>query len=169
MAIAITAGKIHLAIDTIGIRKQCLLDNAHRLDKPAPVHYAQKPETADTVANGDLIGSFLPVSRLHQLLNSHARFNELLLNPVQRQCQSGTASLQLAHKFRNKRLGHRRVRACHVCNYQNQIFGILLCAFDHLPGPEKSEVPVTSARGNTDCDVMDICDQGQTHHDGNRP
>ena len=65
MAIAITRGKIHHAVNGSGILPQFFLGDAQRLDEFAPVLCPQEPEAADAVADGDLIGGLLLVSRLH--------------------------------------------------------------------------------------------------------
>ena len=69
MAVAITRGKIHLAVDPYRIPLQGLLNHAVRLDKLAPVHGRQKPETADAIADGDLVNGLLLGLGLHQLLD----------------------------------------------------------------------------------------------------
>ena len=89
MTVAVTGGKIHLAVDAAGILTQGLLDNAHRLDELAPVHRPQETEAADAVAHGDLIGGLLLVLRLHQLLDRQAGLGEPLLDPGERQGQGG--------------------------------------------------------------------------------
>ena len=72
VAVAVTGGKIHLAIDVPRVLAQGLLDNAHRLDELAPVHRAQETEAADAVAHRNLIGGLLLVLRPHQLLDRQA-------------------------------------------------------------------------------------------------
>ena len=84
VTVVVTGGKIHLAVDFTGILTQCLLDHAHRLDELAPVHRAQKPKTADAVADGDLVDGLLLGFRLHQLFNRLPRLGEPLLDPGER-------------------------------------------------------------------------------------
>src|SRR4030042_7097881 len=68
VTVAITGGKIHLAVASARILTQHLLDNAHPLDELAPVHRSQKSEAADAVADGDLFGGLLLTLRPYQPL-----------------------------------------------------------------------------------------------------
>ena len=169
VTVAVTGGKIHLAVDAAGILTQGLLDNAHRLDELAPVHRPQKAEAADAVADGDLVGGLLLVLRLHQLLDRQAGLGEPLLNPGERQCQSGALSLQPARKFRNKRAHHRRVRPRHVRDHQNQALRVLLGDLRHLVRPIVGEVSVDPVGGDPGCNAPEILDQRQAQHDGDGP
>src|SRR3990172_7774318 len=47
MAVTVTGGKIHFAVNAAGILAQSLVDNAHRLDELLPVHRAQEAKAAD--------------------------------------------------------------------------------------------------------------------------
>ena len=97
MTVFIARRKIHAAIHIAPILQQNLFDDTHRLHKHAPIVSAQKTQTADTVANGNLINRLLLIFRLHHLLNGHAFFGQTLFNPGQRQGQCGAMALQTAY------------------------------------------------------------------------
>ncbi len=85
VAVTIAGGEVHLAINSARILAQYRLHDAHGLDELAPVEIAEKAQTADAVADGDLIGGLLLDFRLHQLLDFQPIFRETLLDPGQRQ------------------------------------------------------------------------------------
>ena len=62
---------------------------------------------------------------LHQLLDAQARLGQPLLDPGQRQGQSGAVPLQAAREFRDKSADHGRIRPRHVRDHQNQVLRIL--------------------------------------------
>ena len=72
VTVVVARDKIHFAVYAAGILAQRLFDHAHRLDELAPVHGSEKSETADSIADGNLVGGLLLVLRLHQLLNGQA-------------------------------------------------------------------------------------------------
>ena len=66
------------------------------------------------------------LSDLHQLLDRQAEFGEPLLDPGQRQRQRGALPLQPARELGDERAAHRRVRARHVGDHQDQALRIAL-------------------------------------------
>src|SRR5579864_4251306 len=48
---AVARGKIHFAVDALWVLAQGVLDDAHRLDKLAPISGIQEPEAGDAVAD----------------------------------------------------------------------------------------------------------------------
>ena len=169
MAVAITGSEIHPAIGASRILAQRLLDDAHGLDELAPVRRAQKPQAADAVADRDLIGGLLLVLRLDQLLDRQARFGQSLLDPGQRQSQGGALALQTARELRDERADHRRIRARHVGDHQNQALRILLGGLGHLVRPGAGEVSLGPADGDAHADAAQVLDQRQPQHDGDGP
>ena len=169
MAVAIAGNEIHPAIDATRILAQRLLDDAHGLDELAPVRRAQDPQAADAVADGNLIGGLLLVLRLDQLLDRQARFGQSLLDPGQRQGQGGAPALQAARQLRDERADHRRIRARHVRDHQNQALRILLGGFAHLVRPGAGQVSLGTAGGDAHADAAQVLDQRQAQHDGDRP
>ena len=67
--IAVAGREIHPAIYAAGIFAQRSFDQAHGLDKLAPVHRAQDTEAADAVAHRDLVRCLLLVLGLHQMVD----------------------------------------------------------------------------------------------------
>ncbi len=169
VTVAIPGGKIHLAVDSARILTQYLLDNAHRLDELAPVHRPQKSEAADAVADGNLIGGLLLVLRLHQLLNRQAGLGEPLLNPGERQGQSGALSLQPAGQFGDKRTHQRRARPRHIRDHENQVLRVFLGDLRHLVRPVVGAVSVGPVGGDPGSNAAEILDQGQAQHDRDGP
>ena len=169
MAVAITGGKVHRSVDAARILTKDLFDGAHGLDELTPVGRPQESETADAVADGNLIGRLLLVARLHQMLDRQTRLGESLLDPRQRQRQSRALSLQAARELRNKRSRHGRARPRHVCDHQDQALRVLRRRLYHLIGPGFRQVPVHPAGGRPRDDASEILDQRHTQHDGDRP
>ena len=169
VAIAITRGKIHPAVNAADVLTQDLLDRAHGLDKLAPVHRAEQAETRDAVADGNLVGGLALVLRLDQLLDRRAGFRKALLNPGERQGQGGALPLQPARQFRHERTHQGRIRPRHVRNHQNQALGILLGGRGHLVRPIVGVVAVDPVAGDARRNAAEILHQRQTEHDGQSP
>ena len=73
MPVAVSRGETHFAVHTLRVLAQRALDDAHRLDKLAPIGGIQESETGDAVADGNLVGGLPLVLRPHQLLNRRSR------------------------------------------------------------------------------------------------
>ena len=84
MAVLIAGGKIHRAIDVARVAAQGLLDHAHRLDKDAPVHGPEKPQTADGIAHGDPVRGLLVVLRPYQVFDGQMGLGQSLFDPGER-------------------------------------------------------------------------------------
>ena len=169
VAIAIAGGKIHRAVGCRRILAQGLFDHAHRLNKRAPVHSRQKSETADAVADGDLVDGLLLILRLHGLLNRQSGFGEPLFDPGERPCQRRALALQPAGELRHKCTRHRRAGPCHVGDHQNETLRILLRDLHHLICPEVGAVAVDSMCCHPRRRAPEIFDQCQAEHDGDSP
>ena len=169
MTVSIAGGKIHLAVDAILILTQDVLDNAHPLDELSPVHRSQKSEAAYAVAYGNLIGGQLLALRLHQPLDRQAGLGKPLLNPGERQRQSGALPLQPARKFRDKRTHHWRDRPRHIRDCQDQAFRVFLRDLRHLVCPVVGEVSVDPVGGDPGSNASEILDKCQTQHDRDCP
>ncbi len=169
VAIAVAAGEIHRGVGRARVRAQGLFDHAHGLDEIAPVHRPEKAQTADAVADRDLVGRLLLVAGAHQLLDAQARLGKLLFDPRQRQGQCGPLSLQAARKLRHERRGHRRIRSRHVRDHQDQALRILAGNLRQLARPRDGHIPIQPAGGDAHRDAAQILDQRQTQHDGDGP
>ncbi len=169
MAVAIAGGELHPPVHPARIVAQDPLDHAHGLDELAPVHRTQGAQTADAVADGDLIGGLLLVLDLDQLLDRQAGLGELLLDPGQRQGQGGTLALKTARQLRDEGAGHGRIRARHVRDHQDQILGVALGHRRHLVGPAVGQILVGAAGGDPDRDAAQILDQREPQHDRDGP
>ena len=169
MAIAIAGGKIHPAIGSARILSQRVLDDTLGLDECAPVRRAENPQTADAVADRDLIGGLLLVLRVHEVLDGQTRFRQPLLDPGQGQCQRGTASLQAPCEFRDEAADHRRIRVRHVGDYEDQALGIADCGLRHLLRPRRSQVSLCPTGSDAHTDATQILDDCQPQHDRDRP
>ena len=169
MPVVIPRGEIHLPVYAFGILAQLLFDAAHRLDKFTPIHRTQKTQTADAIADRNLICRLALRFRLNHLFNRQAGLGKPLLDPVQRQRQCGVMPLQTPRQHRHKRVRQRRIRPCHVGNHQNQAFRVFLGDFAHLIGPDVCLVTVDHAGGDPRADTAQILDQRQTQHDRNGP
>ena len=66
-----------------------------------------------------------------------ARLGQPLLDPGERQRQRGALSLQPARQLGDERAHHRRVRARHVRDHQDQALGIVLGDVHHLVRPRR--------------------------------
>ena len=169
MAVQITACKVHPCVGIGRILAQRLLDQAHRLDKFAPIHRSQHPQAADAVTDRHLIGRLLLALRLHQLDGSQAGFREPLFDPRKWQGESRPPALQAAHEFGDKRAGQRRVRARHVGDHQDQALRIVLDRLHHLVGPGCGPASFDPPGRDAHADATQILDYRQPQHDRNRP
>ena len=169
VAVTVARRKIHHSVDAARIFPQLLLDSAHCLDELAPVHRSQKAKTADRIADRYLHAGLFLRFRLDQMLDRKAGFRKPLLDPGQWQRERGAVSLQPARQFGDERTHHRRVRARHIRNHQDQAVGIVFRDVQHLVRPYGGPAPVDGARGNSRADAAQILDQGQTQHDRDRP
>ena len=169
VTVAVACRKLHRAINPARILAQYGFYHAHRLDELAPIDRAEKAETADTVADRNLVCSLLLVFRLHQLFDRQMRFRELLFDPCQRQGQRRTLPLQTARKLRDERASHRRRRSRHVGNHEDQVFGSLFGNLHHLIGPGIGQVALGSAGRQSHPDAAEILDQGEPQHDRDGP
>ncbi len=169
VAIAITGGKIHPLVRAAWVFAQCFLDDAHCLDKFAPVRRSEKTETADTVAHRELIGGLSLVFRAHTLFDRPARLGQALFDPGERQRQRRPLALQTTSKLRDERTLHRRIRARHVGDHEDQTLRILRRHLRHPIGPVVGAVATGAGRCDPNGDPSEVLDQGKPQHDGNGP
>ncbi len=169
MAVSIAGGKIHPAIDAAWILPQRVLDDALRLHECAPVGCAENPETANTVADRDLVGGLLLVLGLHEVLDGQTRFRQAQLDPGQGQCQGGPASLQAPRELGDEAADHRRIRARHVGDHQDQALGIADCRLRHPLCPGSGQVSLAPTGCDAHADATKILDHCQPQHDRDRP
>ena len=146
MAIAVPAGEIHPRVGLGRVRAQGPFDDTHRFDEGAPIHRREMPQTADAVADRDLIRRLLLITGAHQLLDAQARLRQPLLDPCEWQCQGRPMPLEATCKLRYERRGHGRVRARHVSDHQDQILGILKGDLRQLVRPDRRQIPIQSCR-----------------------
>ena len=106
---------------------------------------------------------------LHHPFDGESRFGEPVLDPGQRQSQSRGLALQAPRQFRDERAHHRRVRARHVRDHQNQAGRVVLGDVHHLVRPGFGLVAVERAAGDTGCHPAQILDQRQPQHDRDAP
>ena len=165
--VAVAAGEVHRGVH--GILAQRALDHAHRLDELAPVGRAQQAQAADAVAHRDLVGSLLLGFGLHQLLDGRTGFGKPLLDPGERQCERGALPLQPARQLSDERAHHRRVRARHVGNHQDQALRVLRRHRQHLVGPGASAVALGGGRDEARRHAPQVLEQCKAQHDRDRP
>ena len=167
--IAVAGREVHPAVEPARIFPQLLLDGAHRLDKLAPVHRTQKAQAADGIADRDLFAGLFLRFHLDQLLDRLARLGKSLLDPREGQGERCAVSLQQARQLGDERTHHRRVRARHVGDHENETLRIVLGDLQHLVGPRRGPAPVDRAPRDPGADTAQVLDQRQPQHDGNGP
>ena len=126
LAIAVARREVHPAINAAGILEQGLLDDTLGLDKFLPIHRTEDTQAADAVADRHLVGGLRLVLGLNQLRDAQTGFRQVLLDPGQRQRQRRPPPLQATDEFGDEGAGHRRLRARHVGDHQNQVLRIIL-------------------------------------------
>ena len=87
----------------------------------------------------------------------------------QRQRQGRTLSLQPARKLRHKCACHRRRRACHVGDDEDEALRIPLGGLHHLVGPCVGQIALAPAGSDPHADAAEILDQGEPQHDRDGP
>jgi hypothetical protein len=169
MAIAIAGGKIHPAIDAARILAQRLFDDAHGLDELAPVQRAEQPQTADAVADRDLIGSLLLVLPLDQVLDRQP--------DSERRCSIQVSGKASAGPRPCRRRASSATKAPTIGGFERamsaitriRLLGSLLGGLRHPVGPGIGQVSLVPGGGDAHADAAQILDQGQPQHDRNRP
>ena len=169
MAIVISGGKSHPAVNIGGVLTQLLFDDAHRLDEFAPVDRAQAAKTADAVADRHLVGGLLLRFRLDHLLDRTAAFGKPVLDPRQRERQHRDLSLQTPRELGHERADHPRIGAGHVGDDEDEVRRILLGDAHHLVCPLARLLDVERALRHARGDAAQIFDQRQPEHDRNAP
>jgi hypothetical protein len=169
VAIAIARGEIHPSVQAGRVAAQLELDDADALEELAPVHRAEEPQAADGVADGDLEARLLLRVGLHQLLDRHAGLRQALLDPREGQGKRGALPLQPARQLGDERARHRRVRARHVGDHQDQALGIASGDVHHLVGPGVGAAALLHVRGDQRRDAAQVLDQREAQHDRDGP
>jgi hypothetical protein len=167
--VVVAGREIHRAVEAARIFPQFALDEAHCFDELAPVHRPEEAKAADGVADRDLVAGLLLRFRLHQLLDRESRLGESLLDPGERQRQGGALSLQPARELGDEGAHHRRIRARHVRDHQDQALRVALGDLQHLVGPCIGAVAIDRARGDSRSDAAQVLDERETQHDRNGP
>jgi len=150
-----------LLYDAVRILTQDVLDNAHPLDKLAPVHRPQKSELP-ICCYGNLIGGQLLALRTVQLLDRQAGSESRCSIQVSGSAKSGALPLQPARKFRDKTNSPSADRPRHIRNHQIRLFG----SFSAIPSsglPNSRRGSVDPVGGDPGANAPEILDQCQTH------
>ncbi|MNV55090.1 hypothetical protein D3C71_1473140 [compost metagenome] len=92
-----------------------------------------------------------------------------MLEPGQGQRQRRAVALQPAGQFGDKGAIHRRVRARHVGDHQDQAGRVVLRGFAHGVSPGVGQPAIHVGVGQPDRHAPQVFDQGQAHHDGDGP
>ena len=167
--VAIARREVHRAVHAAGVFPQLVLDDAHRFDELAPVERAQQAQAPDRVADRNLGAGLLLRFGLHEVFDREPRLGQPLLDPRQGQRQGGALSLQAARELGHERAHHRRIRARHVGDDQDQALGVVHGRVQHLLGPLLRPVPVGCAGRDPHADTAQVLDQSEAQHDRNRP
>ena len=161
--------EIHPPVEPARVGAQCRLDPARRLDELAPVHRSEEPQAADRVADRDLCGGLHLGFGMHQLLDRVARLGEALLDPRQRQRQGCALSLQPARQLGDERAHHRRIRARHVRDHQDEALGVAIGDVEHLVRPAVRVAAVDRRGRDARSHAAQVLDQREAQHDRDRP
>ena len=82
MPILVAGGKVHLLIEAGGIGPQRGLHQTHGFDKLLPVRGAQKPQTGNAVAHGNLVGRLTLAFQVNHAFDGQPLFEQLVLDPT---------------------------------------------------------------------------------------
>ena len=169
VAITVARDEIHPGIHACGIGTQRPLDDAHRLDELPPVHHAQEAQTADAIADGNLIDRLGLVVHPLQLLAGQALFGKTVLDPALNGRQRRTLSLQPSAEFLYELVAERRLGLGHVRQHTEDAFRLFLHRRQQAAGPQVGQIPISSPPGNVHRHAPQVLDQPQTQHDRHGP
>src|SRR4029079_9969227 len=169
VAIAVARRELHRGIDAWRVATQNYFTDADGLDKIAPVDRAEKAKAADTVADRHLVRRLLLIRRLHQLFDRQVVFAELLFDPRQGKSQCRALALQTSRQLGHERADHRRRRARHVGDDENQALWVPFGSLHHPVGPGVSQTALGDPGGNPDRYATQVRDQSESQHDRNGP
>ncbi|MDE1927316.1 MAG: hypothetical protein KGL18_08655 [Burkholderiales bacterium] len=169
VAVGVAGCEFHAGIDGGRVLAQRRVDLRELLDEFAPVHRGQQAQAADAVAHRDLCRGLRLHLQLHQLLDRLVALGQVLLDPGQRQCQRRAAAVQLARQLGDEGRRHRRLRARHVGDEQDQALGHAFGDVAHAVGPQAREVALDQAGRDARGDAAQVLDQRQPQHDGHGP
>ena len=169
VAISVARNKIHVGIHVGGIGAQRLLDDAHRLDEFPPVHRAQEAQTADAIADGNLIGRLGLVVRPLQLLAGQALFGEPVLDPALDGRHRRALPLQPAAEFLDELVAERRLGLGHLRQHMEDRCRLFLHRRQQAAGPQVGQIPIAPPPGNVHRHAPQVLDQPQTQHDRHGP
>ena len=175
VAISVARREIHFAIDVrVGrfatrVIAQGLFDHAESFDKLPPIHRRQETQTADAIAERDLIGCLLLALNLHQLLDGNCPVGQLVFEPHQRQGHRVRVLVKSASELGRELAIHHRTRARQFRHDEDQASRVLFHRFDHLIGPSIGLISMQTGGSHPSRDATQILYQCQTKHDGNGP
>ena len=169
VAVAIARRKIHGGINLRRVRPQRLLDQAVGLDEFTPIVRAQKAQTGDAVAHGDLVRRLRLTFGLDQSFGRLSVFGQTVLEPAVREREVRALALQVPGQFAQKRSRQRRIRARHVGQNQHQVARVSFDDFDHSLGPVVGQIAIPTPGRQARGDPAQILDQGQSQHDRDGP
>ena len=89
MAIAITCGKVHGAVNPRRVGAQGLFDHAQLFDKLPPVRGAEEAKAGNGMTHGHLVGRLVLAFQMHELLNGQTLFGQPLFEPAPGQMHHG--------------------------------------------------------------------------------
>jgi hypothetical protein len=167
--VTVTGRKIHPRVHPARVFAQRVLDHAHGLDKRAPVQRTQQAQAADAVADRHLVGGLLLILCLNRLLDRHAVFGELLLDPRQRQGERGAAMLEATHEPGDEGAAHGRVRARHVGQHQDQALGVGVGGLGDAVRTGVGQIALGAGIGHPHAGAAQALDEREAQHDRNGP
>ena len=169
MAVAIAAFKIHQRIRARRIGAQGVFNDAAALDKSLPIHRAQEAQTADAIADRNLICRLVLGRELKDLSDGLTTFREALLKPRRRNRQRRALGLQARGEFTDEGVGEGRRLLDEIGEHEHDLISAVVGDREHLLHPRPRQLTVATAGRDVGDDAAEVFEQRETHHDRDRP
>ncbi|MNV41079.1 hypothetical protein D3C71_1327040 [compost metagenome] len=169
MPVTVAGAEVHQGIGAGRILLQDAFDHAHAFNELAPIHVGQEAQTADAVADRNLVRRLLLALQMHQLFDAMAVGSDPLFKPGDRHREHTAAPLQPTRQFGNEGTRQRWPRARQIGDHQHHILRAFGRRLVQALGPFVRQAAIGAVMHHAHGHAPQIVDQGQPQHDRYRP